>query len=82
MQVHPVKRTLPFEVLVVLKVETIGKEGDHSRLDVAVELLELVVMLLVGIKVVPKRIEVECTLLERTGPRVVDIEDGKCKPKP
>jgi hypothetical protein len=77
MQVRPVKRTLSFEVLVVLKVETIGKEGDHPCLDVAVQLLELIVMLLVQVEAVPKRVEMKDALLECTRPGVVNVEDGR-----
>jgi hypothetical protein len=68
---------LSFEVLVVLQIETIGKEGDHPCLDIAVELLELVVMLLIEVEVVPNRIEMKDTLLEHTRPGVVNVEDGR-----
>jgi transcriptional regulator len=74
MQVSAVKSALPLEVLVVFAVEAIGEEGDHPGLDVAVELLELIVL---WVEAVPKRIEMNDALLERTRPAVVNVEDGR-----
>jgi hypothetical protein len=75
MQVGAVKSTLPLEVLVVFPVEAIGEEGDHPGLDVAVKLLERLVVL--WVEAVPKRIEMNDALLERTRPGVVNVEDGR-----
>jgi hypothetical protein len=55
----------------------IGKEGNHPGLDVTVELLKLIILLLVEVNAAPKRIEMKDELLERTRPRVVNVEDGR-----